>query len=75
MFRLIIQTIANTVVSLVRFVLSAKFLTTITLSFFFFVSIGAAEEKHVMGRFLSVSRVGEERQALSDVSTQVARNT
>ena len=51
MFRLIIQTIANTVVSLVRFVLSAKFLTTITLSFFFFVSIGAAEEKHVMVDF------------------------
>ena len=75
MFRLIIQTIANTVVSLVRFVLSAKFLTTITLSFFFFVSIGAAEEKHVMSCFLSVSRVGEERQALSDVSTQIARNT
>ena len=68
MFRLIIQTVANSVLSILRFVLSAKFLTTVTLSFLFLVSIGAAEEKHVAFRNALSLRVGEEQQTIPVVS-------
>ena len=69
MFRLIIQTVANSVLSILRFVLSAKFLTTVTFSFLFFVSIGAAEEKHVSFCNVLSLCIGEEQQASAVVFT------
>lgn len=69
MIRQIIRLLISSVTSVLQFILSARFINSALLIFIFLVSIGAAEEKHVILLLNTVITVDEEWKAKFKVKT------